>query len=75
MCRSVMEAHLRLLLEKVDDVHQEAYKMNKWTMQVSKQQQEKSKYIHQRVRTEENGSITITTTTSNYYLYNRDSTE
>lgn len=40
---------MKLLLEKVDDIHQEAYKMNKWTMQVSKQQQEKSKYIHQRV--------------------------
>jgi hypothetical protein len=44
-----MESHLKTLLEKVDDIHQEAYKMNKWTMQVSKQQQEKSKYIHQRV--------------------------
>jgi len=45
---SVMETHLKLLLEKVDEIHQEAYKMNKWTMQVSKQQQEKSKYVHQR---------------------------
>jgi len=45
---SVLETHMKLLLEKVDDIHQESYKMNKWAMQVSKQQQEKSKYIHQR---------------------------
>jgi len=45
---SVLEGHLKTLLEKVDDIHQEAYKTNKWVMQVSKQQQEKSKYMHQR---------------------------
>ncbi|ODN02856.1 Eukaryotic translation initiation factor 3 subunit H [Orchesella cincta] len=45
---SVMERHMHSLLEKVDELHQEAYKMNKWQMQVSKQQQEKAKYIHQR---------------------------
>lgn len=44
-----MERHMQSLLEKVDEIHQEAYKMNKWQMQVSKQQQEKAKYIHQRV--------------------------
>jgi len=45
---SVMETHMKFLLEKVDEIHQEAYKMNKWQMQVSKQQQEKAKYLHQR---------------------------
>jgi len=45
---SVMETHMKSLLEKVDELHQEAYKMNKFQMQVSKQQQEKAKYIHQR---------------------------
>jgi len=45
---SVMETHMKLMLEKVEEIHQEAYKMNKWAMQVSKQQQEKSKYIHQK---------------------------
>ena len=45
-----MENHLKFVLEKVDELHQESYKMNKWQMQVSKQQQEKAKYIHQKVR-------------------------
>jgi len=45
---SVLQNHMKFLLEKVDEVHQESYKMNKWQMQVSKQQQEKAKYIHQR---------------------------
>ena len=44
-----METNLKFLLEKVDEIHQEAYKHNKWQMQVVKQQQEKAKYIHQRV--------------------------
>jgi len=45
---SVMETHLKFLLEKVDEIHQEAYKMNKFQMQVVKQQQEKAKYLHQK---------------------------
>lgn len=45
---SVLQNHMKFMLEKVDEIHQESYKMNKWQMQVSKQQQEKAKYIHQR---------------------------
>lgn len=56
-----MERHMQSLLEKVDELHQEAYKMNKWQMQVSKQQQEKAKYIHQRV------SFISTCKISSYY--------
>jgi len=40
---------MKFLFEKVEELHQEAYKFNKWQMQVSKQQQEKAKYIHQKV--------------------------
>jgi len=45
---SVLQNHMKFMLEKVEELHQESYKMNKWQMQVSKQQQEKAKYIHQR---------------------------
>lgn len=45
---SPMENHLKFLVEKVDELHQESYKMNKHQMQVSKQQQEKAKYVHQK---------------------------
>jgi len=45
---SVLQNHMKFMLEKVDELHQESYKMNKWQMQVSKQQQEKAKYIHQK---------------------------
>jgi len=45
---STLENHMKFLYDKVDEIHQEAYKMNKWQMSVSKQQQEKAKYLHQR---------------------------
>ena len=47
---SVLEGQLRCLMDRVDELNQEAIKFNRFQQQVIRQQQDKHRFLQKRVR-------------------------
>lgn len=48
-CRTVLEGHLRNLMDRVDDLNQEAIKFNRYQQAVVRQATDKYRYLQKRV--------------------------